>query len=79
MTRRNARRGTIDFGGNFMETITLDRTPTTDADYEAIVDRNLSRLKQIQQKMDEDQREIEAMRTETDAVLAELMRSLKVA
>lgn len=62
-----------------METITFEKTPTTDADYEAIVDRNLSRLKQIQQKMDEDQREIEAMRAETDVVLADLMRSLKTA
>lgn len=78
-TRRNAAHGTIDFGGNFMETITLDRTPTTDADYEAIVDHNLSRLKQIQQKMDEDQQEIEAMRAETDVILAELMQSLKTA
>ena len=62
-----------------METITFEKTPTTDAEYEAIVDRNLSRLKQIQQKMDEDQREIETMRAETDAVLADLMRSLKAA
>ena len=60
-----------------METITFEKTPTTDADYEAIVDRNLSRLKLMQQQMDEDQREIETMRAEADAVLADLMRSLK--
>ena len=62
-----------------METITFDKTPTTDAEYEAIVDHNLSRLKLMQQKMDEDQREIETMRAETDAVLADLMRSFKAA
>ena len=60
-----------------METITFEKTPATDADYEAIVDYNLNRLKLMQQKMDEDQREIETMRAETDAVLADLMRSLK--
>ena len=62
-----------------METITFDKTPTTDAEYEALVDHNLSRLKLMLQKMNEDQREIEAMRAETDAVLADLMRSLKAA
>ena len=62
-----------------METITFDKTPITDAEYEAIVDHNLNTLKLMQQKMDEDQREIEAMRAETDAILADLMRSLKAA
>lgn len=62
-----------------METVTFEKTPTTDADYEAIVDRNLSHLKLMQQKMDEDQREIETMRAETDAILADIMHMLKVA
>ena len=62
-----------------METTTFEKTPTTDAEYEAIVDYNLSRLKQMQQKMDDDQREIETLRAETDAVLSDLMRSLKAA
>ncbi len=62
-----------------METVTLERTPMADADYEAIVDRNLGQLKLMQQKMDEDQREIETMRAENDTILADLMRSLKAA
>ena len=62
-----------------METVTLERTPVTDSDYEAVVDRNLIQLKLMQQKMDEDQREIETMRAETDAILADLMRALKAA
>ena len=61
-----------------METITLDKTPATDAEYEAMVDHDLNRLKQMQQQMDEDQREIETMRAETDAILADIMRTLKV-
>ena len=62
-----------------METITFEKTPTTDAEYEAMVDYHLGRLKLMQQKMDEDQQEIETLRTETDAILADLMRSLKAA
>ena len=60
-----------------MET-TLTLEPKTDAEYEAMVDHDLSRLKQMQQKMDEDQREIESLRAETDAILADIMRTLEV-
>ena len=62
-----------------METITFEKTPITDADYEAVVDHNLSRLKLMQQKMDEDQHEIETLRAETDAILVDIMQTLKAA
>jgi len=58
-------------------TLARDAEPTTDAEYEAMVDHYLNQLKQMQQKMDEDQQEIEIMRAETDAILSDIMRALK--
>ncbi len=59
-------------------TVTRDATPRmTDAEYEAIVDQNLARLKLMQQKMDEEQREIEMLRAENDSILSNIMRTLK--
>ncbi len=60
-------------------TFTLDTKPKTDAEYEAMVDHDLSRLKQMQQQMDNDQQEIESLRAETDAIITDIMRTLKVA
>ncbi len=60
-------------------TFTNSPAAKTDAEYEAMVDHDLSRLKQMQQKMDEDQQEIEIMRAETDAIITNIMRTLKVA
>ena len=65
-----------------MENIaTLDVVPmsATDKEYEAIVDQNLAKLKLMQQRMDEDQREIETLRAENDAILSDIMRTLKAA
>ncbi len=59
-------------------TFTSSSAAKTDADYEAIVDHDLGRLKQMQQKMDDDQREIETLRAETDAIITDIMRALKV-
>ena len=59
-------------------TFTHSPAAKTDAEYEAMVDHDLNRLKQMQQKMDDDQREIETLRAETDAILADIMRTLKV-
>ena len=59
-------------------TFTHNPTAKADAEYEAMVDRDLNRLKQMQQKMNEDQQEIETLRAETDAILADIMRTLKV-
>lgn len=57
---------------------TLNKAPLTDAEYEAIVDQHLAQLKLMQRKMDDDQREIEALRAETDATLADIMKTLQV-
>ncbi len=58
-------------------TITLNKAPMTDAEYEAIVDQHLAQLKLMQQKMDEDQREIETLRAQNDSILFDIMRTLK--
>ncbi|MGI4789915.1 MAG: hypothetical protein ACRYFS_13820 [Janthinobacterium lividum] len=79
IARYNFPSGTMIYSGIVMETVISDRAPTTDAEYEAIVDYNLGQLKIMQGKMDEDQREIEMMRTETDAILADIMCLLKAA
>lgn len=62
-------------------TTTLDVMPASasDKEYEAIVDHHLATIKLMQQKMDDDQREIEVLRAETDAILANVMRTLKAA
>lgn len=57
--------------------ITLNKAPMTDAEYEAIVDQHLARLKLMQQKMDEDQQEIEMLRAENTSILSDIMRILK--
>ena len=58
-------------------TITLNKAPMTDAEYEAVVDQHLARLKLMQKKMDEEQREIEMLRAENDSILSDIMRTLK--
>ncbi len=58
-------------------TITLNKAPMTDAEYEAVVDQNLAQLKRMQQRMDEEQREIETLRAENDSILSDIMRTLK--
>lgn len=60
-------------------TAILDTTPTSDKEYEAISEHYLGKIKLLQQQMDHDQRDIEAMRIETDAMLANVMQTLKVA
>lgn len=60
-------------------TAILNTTPTSDKEYEAISEHYLGKIKLLQQQMDHDQRDIEAMRTETDAMLARVMQTLKAA
>ena len=61
------------------QTTTLAATPNTDAEYEAIVDQHIAQFKLMQQRVDEDQREIDTLRAETDAILADIMQTLGVA
>ena len=60
-------------------TATFDAKPTSDKEYEAISEHYLGKIKLLQQQMDQDQQDIEAMRAETDATLADIMRMLRVA
>ncbi len=61
------------------KTANLDTTPTSDKEYEAMSEHYLGKIKLLQQQMDQDQQDIEAMRAETDAMLASIMRTLKAA
>ena len=61
------------------KTAILDATPTSDKEYEAISEHYLSKIRLLQQQMDQDQQDIEAMRAETDATLADIMRMLRTA
>ena len=74
------KRGTMILEEIVMEkTLTLDGTPTSDQEYEASVEHYFSEIRLLQQQMDEDQREIEALRMETDATIASIMQTLKMA
>lgn len=57
----------------------LDAAPTSDQEYEAAVEHYLGEIRLLQQQMDVDQREIEALRMETDATITQLMQTLKMA
>lgn len=62
-------------------TTTLDVMPASasDKEYEAISEHYLSKIKMLQQQMDQDRHEIQAMRTETDSIIENIMQMLKAA
>lgn len=63
-----------------METsVPLEAMAHSDQEYEAISEHYLGKIKLLQQQMDHDQQDIEAMRAETDAMLATVMQTLKAA
>ena len=55
----------------------LDVKP--DVEHEAVVNEYLTRMEMMNKQMAEDQQEIEALRAETDIVLADIMRTLRMA
>ncbi len=57
-------------------TVTLEMTPTTDAEYEAVIDQYIGQMKLMQKQMDEDRHEIETLRSGTDAILADIFQTL---
>ena len=61
------------------KTVTLDVAPNVDAEYESTIDLYLGEVKLLQARMKEDQREIETLRAETDAILTDIMQTLKAA
>ncbi len=57
------------------ETVTLEIMPKADAEYESAIDSMIAEMKRIRQQMAGDQREIERLRAETSAILAQLKNS----
>jgi hypothetical protein len=57
------------------ETATLEAMPKADAEYEAAIDNLITEMKRIREQMAHDQREIERLRAETCAILAQLKAS----
>ncbi len=53
-------------------TVALDTDPKADAEYEAGVDALIAEMKQMRTQMEEDQRDIERLRIETDLILAQM-------
>ncbi len=53
-------------------TVALDTNPKADAEYEAGVDALIAEMKQMRTQMEEDQRDIERLRIETDLILAQM-------
>lgn len=61
------------------KTVGLDVTPHSDTEYQSFIDQHLSNMVLLQSRMKEDQREIETLRAETDAILTNVMQMLKAA
>lgn len=63
-----------------MNKTTALNSPADDASaYEAEVDRYLAQMTRLQQQMRDDRHEIEALQAETNAILADIMHTLKAA
>jgi len=50
----------------------LNTIPKADAEYEADVDALIAQMKHVRTQMEDDQREIERLRAETDLILAQI-------
>lgn len=46
--------------------------PPTEAEYQAAIERCLAEMKRLRVQIDEDQQEIDRLKTETRAIIAEL-------
>ena len=62
-------------------TATLDVMPASasDKEYEAISEHYMNKIKMLQHQTDQDRHEIQAMRTETDSIIENIMQMLKAA
>ncbi len=56
-------------------TAVLSTNLRADAEYEADVDALIAQMKQVRVQMEDDQREIERLRAETDLILAQIKAS----
>ncbi len=61
------------------KTVTLEVTSNVEAEYASAVDRYLGEMHLLQERMKEDRQEIETLRAETDAILMDIMQTLKAA
>lgn len=59
-----------------METITFEKTPTTDAEYEAAIDQMLRQMEQMRASMAESQHRSDRLRVQTREKMAEFQRVL---
>ena len=59
-----------------METITFEKMPTTDAEYEAAIDQMMLQMEQMQAEMTEGQRRSDRLRIQTREKMAEFQRAL---
>jgi hypothetical protein len=56
-----------------MAEVTVNRSaPQTEAEYEVAIEQCLAEMKRLREQMDEDQQEIDRLKTETQAIIAEL-------
>ena len=56
-----------------MTEITLNHhAPQTEAEYEVAIEHCLTEMKRLREQIDEDQQEIDCLKTETRAIIAEL-------
>ncbi len=63
-----------------MSKTTVLNAPADDSSaHETEVDYYVAEMKRIQQQMQDDRQEIESLQAETQAILADIMRTLKVA
>ena len=58
------------------KTVTLDKMPTTDAEYEAAIDQMLMQMEQMRVEIAESQRHSDKLRAQTREKMAELQRVL---
>lgn len=61
------------------KTTALNRPADDASDYEAEVDRYLAQMTRLQQQMNDDRQEIQTLQAETNAILANIMQTLKAA
>ena len=76
-SRQNVSHGSMLYGGKrHGKTAIFEIIPKTDAEYEAAIDYYLGEMKQMQQQMKEERREVNTTRAEIDEMLTNIMQTL---
>ena len=58
--------------------VVLDLIPKTDEEYALLVDKCLATIKSRQQQIDAKQSDIKSLQVETDAMIDDIMRTLRI-